>query len=239
MKDLLCFGGVLLFLSLFPGLTDAQECVVLLHGLARSDGSMEKMADRLKETGFVVINHDYPSTKYPIEELSRKVIPEAAGECPEKSKIHFVTHSLGGILVRYYLEYHELDNLGRVVMLGPPNKGSQVVDAMAEMPGFELLNGPAGLQLGTEPSSLPNRLGAADFEVGIIAGTRSINLILSQLLPNPDDGKVSVESTKLVGMSDHVTVPVSHPFLMNDDKVIRQTIHFLRYGQFWEEADGR
>ena len=239
MKDLFCFGAVLLILTIFPGQSSTQECVVLLHGLARSDRSMEKMAERLREKGFAVINHDYPSTEYPIEELSQTVFPEAAGECPEESRIHFVTHSLGGILVRYYLKYHALDNLGRVVMLGPPNKGSQVVDAMAEMPGFKLLNGPAGLQLGTEPSSLPNRLGAADFEVGIIAGTRSINLILSQLLPNPDDGKVSVESTKLEGMSDHITVPVSHPFLMNDDEVIRQTIHFLRHGQFWEEADGR
>jgi pimeloyl-ACP methyl ester carboxylesterase len=230
---------ILLCLLFFPDPAAARECVVLLHGLARSDGSMEEMADGLRETGFTVINHDYPSTDYPIEELSRTAIREAVGECPEKSKIHFVTHSLGGILVRYYLEYHELDNLGRVVMLGPPNKGSQVVDALAEIPGFELLNGPAGLQLGTDPSSLPNSLGAADFEVGIIAGTRSINLILSQLLPNPDDGKVSVESTKLEGMSDHLTVPVSHPFLMNDDEVIRQTIHFLRSGQFWEEADER
>ena len=230
---------IFLFPPLFPAVAAGQECVVLLHGLARSDGSMEEMAERLSENGFAVINHDYPSTDHPIEELSRSAIREAAAECPGGSKIHFVTHSLGGILVRYYLEYHELDNLGRVVMLGPPNKGSQVVDAMAEIPGFELLNGPAGLQLGTEPSSLPNSLGAADFEVGIIAGTRSINLILSQLLPNPDDGKVSVESTKLEGMSDHITVPVSHPFLIKDEEVIEQTIHFLRYGQFWEEADRR
>ena len=239
MKYLANFCVIVLFLLLFPGFSAARECAVLLHGLARSDGSMEEMAERLTEAGYEVINHDYPSTEHPIEELSRSVIREAAGECPEGTKIHFVAHSLGGILVRYYLEYHELDNLGRVVMLGPPNKGSQVVDAMAEVPGFELLNGPAGQQLGTEPSSLPNSLGAADFEVGIIAGTRSINLILSQLLPNPDDGKVSVESTKLEGMADHITVPVSHPFLMKDEEVIGQTIHFLRYGQFWEQEDRR
>ena len=153
---------------------------MLLHGLARSDGSMEKMADRLKEEGFAVINHDYPSTEYPIEELSRKVIPEAAGECPEKSKIHFVTHSLGGILVRYYLEYHELDNLGRVVMLGPPNKGSQVVDAMAEMPGFKLLNGPAGLAYDRWPRRplfvLALFLGAASTA---IYGSRGANGVVS------------------------------------------------------------
>lgn len=230
---------ILLFLMICSGQAQARDCVVLLHGLARSDGSMEEMAERLLEAGFFVVNHDYPSTKHRIEELSRSVIPEATAECPQESRVNFVTHSLGGILVRYYLEYHELDNLGRVVMLGPPNQGSQVVDAMAELPGFELLNGPAGLQLGTEQTSIPNSLGGADFEVGIIAGTRSINLILSQLLPNPDDGKVSVEATKLEGMADHLTVPVSHPFLMKDEEVILQTIHFLRYGQFQERADLR
>ncbi len=200
---------------------------------------MEEMAESLQGVGFLVVNHDYPSTDYSIEELSKKVIREATGRCPEESKIHFVGHSLGGILVRYFLEHHDLPNLGRVVMLGPPNKGSEVVDAMAEIPGFEMINGPAGLQLGTEKTSIPNSLGAADFEVGIIAGTKSINLILSTMLPNPDDGKVSVESTKLEGMTDHITVPVSHPFLMKDEEVIRQTIHFLQYGQFQEAADRR
>ena len=239
MKYLFGFTIILLSLSSLPVETRAQDCVVLLHGLARSDGSMEEMAEGLREAGFLVVNHDYPSTDYSIEELSRSVIREATSKCPKQSKVNFVAHSLGGILVRYYLEYHDLDNLGRVVMLGPPNKGSEVVDAMAELPGFYLLNGPAGRQLGTGPTSIPNSLGPADFEVGIIAGTKSINLVLSQLLPNPDDGKVSVESTKLEGMSDHLTVPVSHPFLMKDGEVIRQSIHFLRYGQFEETADGR
>ena len=238
-KYLLAWITLGVVLAAWSAPSEARDCVVLLHGLARSDGSMEEMAQSLEEAGFEVVNHDYPSTEYPIEELSLAAIRAGVSECPEGSRVNFVTHSLGGILVRYYLEYHDLDNLGRVVMLGPPNKGSQVVDAMAEVPGFELLHGPAGLQLGTDSSSLPNSLGAADFEVGIIAGTRSINLILSQLLPNPDDGKVSVESTKLEGMSDHITVPVSHPFLMKDEEVIRQTIHFLRYGQFQELADAR
>ncbi len=239
MKNFLCLGVILLLLVTGSLQAQASDCVVLLHGLARSDGSMDEMAESLQEAGFLVVNHDYPSTDYPIEELSRSVIREAIGKCPKASKIHFVGHSLGGILVRYFFEHHDLPDLGRVVMLGPPNKGSEVVDAMAEIPGFELINGPAGLQLGTEKTSIPNSLGAADFEVGIIAGTKSINLILSTMLPNPDDGKVSVESTKLEGMTDHITVPVSHPFLMKDEEVIRQTIHFLKYGQFQETADRR
>jgi pimeloyl-ACP methyl ester carboxylesterase len=197
---------------------------------------MEKIADSLTQAGYFVVNHDYPSTSDPIEELAPKAIREAVGNCAEDSTIHFVGHSLGGILVRYYLEHFELDRLGRVVMLGPPNQGSEVVDALGGIPGFKLLNGPAGLQLGTKSSSIPKSLGPAGFEVGIIAGTRTINIILSMFLPNPDDGKVSVASTRLEGMADHFTVPATHPFLMKNKEAIRQTIHFLRLGRFTRRA---
>ena len=127
--------------------------------------------------------------------------------------------------------------MGRVVMLGPPNKGSQVVDELRSMPGFELINGPAGLQLGTENDSVPNTLGPADFEVGIIAGTSTINFFLSTMLPNPNDGKVSVESTKLEGMTDHISMPVTHPFMMKNEQVIKQVIYFLNNGVFKSTKD--
>ncbi len=219
------------------GQADARESVILLHGLARTNRSMTKMASALKDDGFHTINHDYPSTKYPIEELAEKEIEQALNKCPKGDRIHFVTHSLGGILVRQYLRFHTIENLGRVVMLGPPNKGSQVVDTLKNVPGFELMNGPSGMQLGTEAQSVPNTLGPANFEVGIIAGTRSINLILSTFLPGQDDGKVTIEGTKLEGMADHITLPASHPLMMRNKTVIRQTIHFLRHGRFDRKPD--
>lgn len=117
---------------------------------------------------------------------------------------------------------------------GPPNQGSEVVDNLAGVPGFRQINGPAGMQLGTTVSGIPKSLGPADFELGIIAGTRSINLILSLFLPNPDDGKVSVEDTKLAGMKEHLLVPVSHPFLMRDAGVIGCVVRFLGTGAFRE-----
>ena len=122
-------------------------------------------------------------------------------------------------------------------MLGPPNKGSQVTDKLKNVPGYKLINGPAGMQLGTDLESVPVKLGRAEFEVGVIAGTRSINLILSTMLPNPDDGKVSVENTKLEGMADHITVPVSHPSIMKNEKVISQAIFFLKNGRFKKSAE--
>ena len=158
---------------------------------------------------------------------------EAAGAV---AKIHFVTHSLGGILVRKYLSEQEIPNLGRVVMLGPPNQGSQAVDELGDVPGFDWLNGPAGKQLGKGPESVPLSLGPADFELGVIAGNRTIDPITSAVLDDPDDGKVSVEDTKLAGMTDFIVVEHSHAFMMMMSTPIELTLRFLETGSFGEDA---
>ena len=209
-----------------------NECVVLLHGLLRSASSMEKMEHAFLKEGVKVVNVDYPSRDYPVEALAPLVINKAVNACPDGNTIHFVTHSLGGILVRYYLEHHELSGLGRVVMLAPPNKGSEAVDSLKDFPGYLLLNGPVGTQLGTGDSSIPAKMGPVEFELGIIAGTRTINPILSLFLPNPDDGKVSVESTKVEGMKDFIAVSHSHPFIMQMPLVIKQALRFIQTGEF-------
>ncbi len=121
-------------------------------------------------------------------------------------------------------------------MLGPPNQGSEVVDTLGALRIFKLINGIAGSELGTVTNSTPNRLGGANFCVGIIAGDRSINWINSMMIPGRDDGKVSVERTKLEGMKDHIVIHARHPFLMRNKNSIRQTIHFLRNGQFERRA---
>lgn len=208
------------------------DCVVLLHGLARSAYAMQSMEAGLREAGFSVANVDYPSTEKTVEELAAPAIESGVAQCPEGATIDFVTHSMGGILVRYYMQNHQFERLGRVVMLAPPNQGSEVVDDFADVPGFGLINGPAGYQLGTGEGSLPRSLGPVDFELGIIAGSETFNPLLSQSLPNPDDGKVSVESTKVEGMTDFIVMPHTHTFIMRADAVIQQTIHFLREGSF-------
>jgi hypothetical protein len=211
-----------------------QEEVILLHGLCRTSRSMVKMERALAEAGYKVRNLDYPSRTASIQKLADDAIGKAVGDCQRDgaTKIDFVTHSLGGILVRSYLAHHSISSLGRVVMLAPPNQGSEVVDKLGWLFLFKWINGPAGNELGTDENSMPNKLGPANFPVGIIAGDRSINWINSLLIPGSDDGKVSVERTKLAGMTDHIVIHATHPLIMCNREAVRQTVQFLRTGNF-------
>lgn len=215
------------------------EYVVLVHGLARTKYSMEKIQKFLERRGYNVLNFSYPSTKHTIVVLSENYLTrfiQTQGFDPTK-KVHFVTHSMGGILVRYYLKDHQPEQLGRVVMLAPPNQGSEVTDRLKKGFVYKWLFGPAGQQLGTDEKSIPAQLGPVDFELGIIAGDRSINLLNSLRIPGPDDGKVAVERTKVQGMKDFLLVHKTHTFMMRDNEVLMQIDHFLRTGRFWRETD--
>jgi hypothetical protein len=218
-----------------PATMGLGECVVLLHGLNRSSLSMEIMEYELTQRGFLVANIDYPSTDYPIEELAPMAVEAGLEQCTINGSaptVHFVTHSMGGIIVRQYFANNKLDSLGRVVMLAPPNQGSNAVDVLRNVPGFEWLNGPAGFQLGKGEESIPLSLPPPDFEFAVIAGNRTIDPVTSQVLDNPDDGKVSVEDTKLDGMRDFRVVGASHTFIMQKADVIQLVDNFLRYGSF-------
>jgi triacylglycerol lipase len=195
---------------------------------------MSDMEAYLGQNGYVVLNCDYQSRTDSIESLSYKTIGGALQSEKLKGckRIHFVTHSLGGILVRNYFSRKTDSRLGRVVMLGPPNKGSEVVDRFGRWGIFKTLNGPAGNELGTNDLSVPNQLGRVNFELGVIAGDRSINWINSLMIQGPDDGKVSVEHTKVDGMKEHIVVHTTHPFMMKNKKVLRYTLNFLRSGTF-------
>ena len=213
---------------------DTNECVILLHGLGRLKQSMSMLDRFLKGLGYTTLNLAYPSTTKSIETIAETHLARAVQGCEERGveKVHFVGHSLGGIVVRQYLQRNSAPAGSRLVMLSPPNQGSELIDVLLHVPLYEWVTGPAGQELGTGPDSVVHRLKPVGIEIGVIAGSYSINLLFSAFLDGPDDGMVSVKSTKLPEMRDFIVVPNIHTFIMRDPQVMRQVAHFLRHGRF-------
>lgn len=206
------------------------DCVVLLHGLARGPASMAMMGAVLEGRGHVVINADYPSTKAPPEALL-PYISAAFARCPPGLPRQAVAHSLGGILLRAWHAGAPEAPLKGAVLLGPPSQGSELVDKLGGLKAFSWTFGPSGRALGTGADALPQSLPPPDFPLGIIAGRQSLNPLASALIPGPDDGKVALERTKVVGAT-WLALPVTHTFMMMDPVVIAETAYFLEQGRF-------
>ena len=215
--------------------------VIVAHGLGRTTASMAILANRLEEAGFRVVRFGYPSRTEPIEALVdrlRDAVAQCCGDDPRR--VHFVTHSMGGVLVRGYLSERPEPHEGRVVMLSPPNQGSEIVDAFADSPLLRSFLGPAGSRLGTAPDGIAGQFGPIRFSLGIITGNLSLNPIGSWLIPGPDDGTVGVDRAKVEGASAFLVLPATHTFIMNRRDVAEEVAHFLRHGRFRREnPDGQ
>ncbi len=225
------------FLSVLSGCSspppDGAERVILVHGLGRTPASMAILGARLENAGFRVVSFGYPSTSEPMEVLVDRLQAEVARCCGDEAEtVHFVTHSMGGVLVRSYLSQRPEAHRGRVVMLSPPSQGSELVDAFADSPLLRSVLGPAGSKLGTDSASITNQLAPVRFSLGIITGDRSLNPLGSWLIPGADDGKVGVDRAKVEGAADFMVVPATHTFIMNRRDVAEQVVHFLRHGRF-------
>ena len=216
-----------------PAPTDDADTVVLVHGLGRTPTSMAVLRSRLVADGFRVVNFGYPSRAEEMEDIVASLGAAVEACCGQADgTVHFVTHSMGGILVRIYLAGRGAGLDGRVVMLSPPNQGSEVIDAFGDSPLLSAVLGPAGALLGTDSTGIASQLGPIDFSLGIITGDRSINPIGSWLIPGPDDGKVSVARARLDGAADFIVVPATHTFIMNRRDVAEEVAHFLTEGAF-------
>jgi len=215
------------------------ECVVLMHGLNRTGNSMALMEKHLNKKGYSTVNTTYDSNDKTIREIADSDVKDSVTKCmtEKPSKVHFVTHSMGGIVVRKYLQENSVPKGSRIVMLGPPNKGSELSDYFMDLAMFKWINGDAGLSLTTDKDSIPNTLKPVPVEVGVIAGTISFNPFFSYILPDADDGKVTVERTRLPEMTDFKVVNTSHTFMMMNPVVMNEVLSFLETGKFTHEKN--
>ncbi len=208
------------------------EQVILLHGIARSASHMKGLEEFLTKKGYKVFNLDYPSTSHTLDKLTALVAADITKKIRADKPVHFIGYSMGGIVTRAVLNKYKPDNLGRVVQLASPNKGSEVADFLKDNWLYEKVYGPTGKQLITEGAGIDELLGKVDYELGVVAGNFSIDPVSSSLIPGDDDGKVSVESTKVVGMKDDVLVYASHTFFPQNEDVQKRALEFIRFGKF-------
>ena len=216
------------------------EGVLLLHGIARRSSSLRPMERAFRTSGFATLNLDYPARRASLAELVEIVAASVAAFAARVGRLHIVTHSMGGLLARGLITRHRPHNLGRVVMLAPPNGGSEVADALLPFAAYRHFFGPAGAELVTRRNDkLQRLLGTVDYPLGIIAGDRSVYPLESALmLKGPNDGRVTVERTRCPGMTDHITLHTTHAMMMWNPRVIREALHFVRHERFSHGAAG-
>ncbi len=214
-----------------------SPCIIVLHGLGRSAVSMKAVQWRLEEEGYAVVNNSYSWLGNSIEEIAPLAIDESLSDCRElgKTRIGFVTHSMGGILLRQYLQEEFIAGLQRVVMLAPPNQGSVMAEQLLDNELLEPLLPKPAHQLGIGENSLPRQLGPVNFELGVIAGSDTRALMSPGLENLANDGTVAVDETRVEGMQDFIVLSVDHSFLMWREVVLDQVVWFLREGRFNQE----
>ncbi|QDU35803.1 Alpha/beta hydrolase family protein [Maioricimonas rarisocia] len=212
--------------------------VIFIHGIVRSSKSFGAMPKALAEAGYTVVGFDYPSTRVPIAE-SAEYFHKLLQSLDGVDEIHVVAHSMGGLVVRAWLAEHEDPRIDRMVMLGVPNNGARMANLLRDWTLFKAVFGPAGQQLVEDPEGVLEKLPVPKFEYAIVAGSRGTEKGFNPLIPGDDDGTVSVDSTRLVGAVDFMTVPVLHTFLPRDRRVIEAVKRFFKTGTLHADGERR
>jgi triacylglycerol lipase len=210
------------------------DCVVLLHGIGMRSYVMKRLESALRTEGYRVVNISYPSRRMPFEEIAGTYLPAQLKkhDVARAPHLHFVTHSLGSLVVRKLIADARPANLGRVVMIGPPNQGSTAADVAKENKLLGYFLGGNLVRLGTGEDAIVRTLGPADFDVGIIAGEMAVNPVFGKALGGKNDGAVTIESARLAGMKDFIVVPYSHTLMLWRAEVVDQARTYLREGKF-------
>jgi len=218
----------------WPPLTtpDDAQLMICIHGLGETPLIMMPVEWMFRAAGYEVWNLSYPSTLYPIADLARTYIaPEldrAAGR-----RMHVVTHSLGGVLLHDCLQRHRPPLLGRVVMTSPGLRGSEALEVYRHHPLYRLVYGPAAWEGGIEDDAFARRLPpTVDYDLGVIAGSVSLDPLANSFIPWPHDGKISAGRTRLDGLADHVVLPLPHDLMSVHPLALAQIWSFIRYGTF-------
>lgn len=211
-----------------------REAVILLHGLGRSRVSMLRLERALRRAGYRTHNETYPSTRRGIAHLAREVVGRRLDVVRGwgVEHVHFVTHSMGGVLVRHFAERVGVPEGTRAVMIAPPHGGSEVAEFLRDWRPARWHFGPALGELGMGEASVPRALGPLRLEAGVIAGGRAWTPLFNRLFEGDYDGLVSIESARAPGVADFAVVPLAHTFIAARPVVIRQALHFLRHGRF-------
>lgn len=211
-----------------------KDYVILMHGLWNSSSRMEKFEDYFTNKGYQVLNIDYPTTETHIQSLESQYLRPIIESIPFQTgqKVHFVTHSMGGIVLRDYLRKNKLPQLGRIVMISPPNGGSEWANLLIDNSFYRWLAGPAAYDLRTVNNDFLSKLGAVTYELGIIAGDKTYLESFQDVIPGPDDGMVAIESMKLPGMRDLIVIHEHHRGLTWNPEAMKQAWFFIKSGQF-------
>ena len=212
------------------------RAVILIHGLIRSSRSFQSMAGTLKKGNCTIVRFDYPSTRNSIPE-SAACLDQVIRSLEGIETIDFVVYSMGGLILRSYLQRGTDPRIRRAVLLGVPNRGARLADRLHGNAVYRFLYGPAGQQLTSDPAGLISSLPVPEFEFGVIAGGRGSLRGFNPMLPGDNDGTVAVRSAKLAGATDYLLVPTIHSFLMTDPRCVAAVRNFLLHGQF--EANRR
>ena len=211
----------------------SQPSVIILHGIMRTHRSMAGFARFLESAGFRVLNLDYPSTRHDLSGIADHIHPQIEEFLGDRSgPVHFAGYSMGGLVIRTYLNRYRPATLGRVVMVGTPNAGSEVANLLKNFIVYRKLYGPAGQQLITAQDAFKHLFGAVDYELGIIAGNKPIDFLCSRIIGKENDGKVSLASALHPDAKCHVVLPANHTFFPSNKVMWNQALSFLQSGSF-------